>query len=158
MMTTRIRCLSRALTGLGVVLLAGCGGGSDVELTDLSGKVTFAGKPVVYGQIEFIPDSGKGHQGPAGSAEIVDGAYDTSASGRGIVPGPHLVRITAYEARPAAASEDETAPSSAKPPIFAGFTLEQELKETSKDFDVPETARGFDLLKSAPAGPRRGDP
>jgi hypothetical protein len=124
-------------------LLTGCGG-SDIELTDLSGKVTFAGQPVVYGQIEFVPDSGKGHQGPAGTAEIVDGSYST--------------RITAYEERPVAASDDETAPSSSKPPIFSGFTLEKELKEKSQDFDVPETARGFDLFKSRPAAPRSNIP
>jgi hypothetical protein len=138
-------------------LLTGCGG-SDIELTDLSGKVTFAGQPVVYGQIEFVPDSGKGHQGPAGTAEIVDGSYSTRSTGRGVLPGPHLVRITAYEERPVAASDDETAPSSSKPPIFSGFTLEKELKEKSQDFDVPETARGFDLFKSRPAAPRSNIP
>lgn len=139
-------------------LAAGCGGGDGIELTDLSGKATFAGKPIAYGQIEFVPDVSKSHKGPAGSAEIIDGAYDTSRGGKGVVPGPHQVRITAYEEKPAASSADETAASTGKPPLFMNFTLNEELKDKSRDFDVPESARGFGLQGSGPAGPRPGAP
>lgn len=133
---------------LAVLLLSGCGGSGD-QLSNLSGKATFAGKPIAFGQIEFIPDAGKDHKGPAGSAEIVDGAFDTSRGGQGIVPGPHEVRITAYEERPAPANPDETVPSTSKPPLFVGYVLREDLKAGNKDFDVPESARGFDPFKGA---------
>jgi hypothetical protein len=122
------------------VSLVGCGG-SDLKLTDVSGKATFGGKAIGYGLIEFFPDTAKGHKGPAGSAEIVDGQYDTRKAGRGIVPGPHHVRITGYDQRPAPAPADETQPYEATPALFAGYTTEADLTEATKDFEVPEAAK-----------------
>lgn len=158
MVVLKTRNYSRAIV-LGLCLfVAGCGGGDDLKLTDLSGKVTFAGKPVAYGQIEFVPDTAKGHKGPAGEAEIVEGAYDTSRDGKGIVPGAHQIRITAYEEKPAPANPDETVASTSKPPLFMKFVFNEELKDKSKDFEIPESARGFGLQGNRPAGPRPGDP
>lgn len=68
----------------------GCGGTS---LNDLSGKVTFAGKPVTKGRIYFTPDAMKKNEGPQGFAEIVDGEYDTRKEGRAPVRGPVLVNV-----------------------------------------------------------------
>ncbi|MEK6257272.1 MAG: hypothetical protein AABP62_01515 [Planctomycetota bacterium] len=130
-----------------IVLTIGCGG-SGLKLKEVSGKATFAGKPIVYGLIEFIPNKAKNHSAPAGSAEIVGGQYDTRKMGRGVVAGPHLVRITGYEERPAPGSADETVITASKPPLFAGFTIEAEVPSgAQQDFDVPESALGFDLLK-----------
>jgi hypothetical protein len=134
------------LTAVGLVAFAGCGS-SDSGLVPVSGNATFAGKPIVYGLIEFVPDKAQDHSGPATTAEIVDGKFSTS--GGGIVPGPHLVRITAMEERPAPTSEDETIPTNAKPPIFSGYTIEATLVTGEKDFDVPESAKGFDIFKSS---------
>ena len=134
-----------ALLATAALSAAGCGG-SDVDREDLTGAVTFAGQPVVFGNIEFVPDSEKGHSGPTGYADIVDGRYDTSLEGgAGVVAGPHLVRVTAYQEVPPPASEDETAPSNAKPPMFFGYPIEADLEGGVKDFDVPEDARGFGL-------------
>lgn len=143
--------------GLCAVLIAGCGG-SGLKLDNLHGKVTFAGEPIKYGLIEFIPDAGREHKGPAGSAEIVDGAYDTKATGQGVVPGPHLVRISAFEERPQPSSEDETKPTVNKPPIFSGFTIERALAAGEQNFEVPATAKGFDLMKPNQARPRSNEP
>ena len=132
---------------LSAVLMVGCGG-SGMKLKEVSGKATFAGKPIAYGLIEFHPNDAKKHSGPAGSAEIVNGHYDTRKAGRGVAAGPHLVRITGYEERPAPGSADETIVTVGKPPLFAGYTIEAEVPAGAhQDFDVPETARGFDLLK-----------
>lgn len=133
---------------LGLLSVAGCAG-SELALENLHGKATFAGDPIVYGSIEFVPDSEKGHKGPAGAAEIVEGTYDTRKGGRGVVSGPHKVRITAYQEKPPPDHQDETVPSTAKPPLFAGYTIEAELSGGQKDFDVPESAKGFDIYKSA---------
>ena len=58
---------------LGILLLAaslagmGCGGEPVVQV---SGEITFNGKPVPAGRLWFNPDFSQGNDGPAGSAEI----------------------------------------------------------------------------------------
>ncbi|WLD15389.1 hypothetical protein [Planctellipticum variicoloris] len=138
-------------------LLAGCGG-SGLKLENLHGKVTFGGQPIVYGLIEFIPNAAADHKGPAGSAEIVNGEYDTKNSGRGVVRGPHLVRISAFEERPQPSSEDETKPTVNKPPIFSGYTIETEVAAGEQNFEVPESAKGFDLMKQNKVKPQLNVP
>lgn len=124
--------------------LIGCGSG-EVPLTNLSGTANFAGKPIVFGQVEFVPDAAKQHTGPAGSAVISNGTFSTAETGTGISPGPHLVRITAYENVPPAASEDETAVVDGPPPLFVGYTVEMDLQNSELNIDVPEDAKGFNL-------------
>lgn len=143
--------------GLSLLCLSGCGGGG-VKLQPISGKVTLAGKPVGYGTIEFVPDAAKGNKGPAGSAEIVNGEYNTrNANGKGVIEGAHLVRITGYNQKPVG-SEDETVPSKAEPPLFIGYTVNVDKLTSPQDFDVPESARGFDLYKSEEKRRRANDP
>ncbi len=126
-----------------ILAAAGCGG-DGVERTELSGNVMFDGKPVPYGLIRFTPDKSKQHSGPQGYAEIVNGRYDTAQSGQGILPGPHHVHVTAYDEKPRRV-EDETSPESlkSKPPLFADFPLEQELKNKTQDFSIPPNAKGY---------------
>ncbi len=134
-----------------LLLAAGCGKGDD--RTPIAGKATFAGKPIVFGTIEFIPDDSKGHKGPAGVAEIQNGAFDSAKSQSGIYPGPHLVRITGYEEVPVT-STDETKPSTSKP-LFVGFSTLADLKGAPYDVDVPESAKGKDFSKPmSPARPQ----
>ncbi len=138
------RCvLSRWAFLLFILAAAGCGGES-FQRTDLSGNVMFDGRPVPYGQIRFTPDKSKQHSGPQGYAEIVNGRYDTARSGQGILPGPHHVNVTAYDEKPRRV-EDETSPESlkSKPPLFADYPLEQELKNTTQDFSIPANAKGY---------------
>jgi hypothetical protein len=123
----------------------------------VQGKVTFAGQPVNYGSIEFVPDPARGGNGPVGYAEIVQGQYSTrQANGRGVIDGPHLVRITGYESQPVA-SNDENAPSTSQP-LFSGYTINVDGLMAEKDFDVPESARGFDLFKTQTVKPGRNEP
>lgn len=69
---------------------------NDDSLNHVSGNVTFKGKPVPMGVIQFTPDTAAGNQGMAGFAEIRDGKYDTQTSGRGIESGAVTVTIDAY--------------------------------------------------------------
>src|SRR5205807_6772258 len=69
----------------------GCGGSRGVEV---SGEVTFDGKPVPAGRIYFNPDVTKGNDGPQGYAEIHDGKFDTSKGGKGACGGPTVVVIS----------------------------------------------------------------
>lgn len=115
--------------------LVGCGGDSGPKRYDLSGTVTYDGKPVPAGTIIFEPDSSKGNPGPQGVAEIRDGKYDTSKNGKGLIGGPHIVRITGFDR----ATEDETTTAE---PLFSEYKIEVDLPKEggTKDFEVPADA------------------
>ena len=74
-------CLSLARAGVLFALLGGLASGCGGSGHRISGKVTLDGKPVPAGKIYFIPDTAKGNSGPTRYADIVDGAYDTGATG-----------------------------------------------------------------------------
>lgn len=59
-----------ALFLLGVGLTVGCGG---PKTGDVSGTVSYDGKPIEHGSISFVPVDGRG---PGGGAAIRDGKYE----------------------------------------------------------------------------------
>lgn len=75
---------------------SGCGKDSEVERQEIVGKVTYKGQNIPKGRIDFLPETA----GPAGYAMITNSTYDTRAEGRGVVPGPHSVRINGYDGTP----------------------------------------------------------
>jgi hypothetical protein len=79
-----------------VGLLVGCNRTTGPARYDLSGAITYDGKPVPAGSIIFAPDTSKGNNGPGASAEIKDGVYRTRA-GQGTVGGPHTATISGYD-------------------------------------------------------------
>jgi hypothetical protein len=127
-----------ALAGLAVFGLAGCGGDDGPPRYDVSGEVTFQGKPVPVGRIAFEPDTSQGNTGPAGFAEIHDGHYDTAETGKGPVGGPHTVVIDGFDGKPAPENQNVETGS----PLFFGYRVPMDLPKetTTKDFDVPATA------------------
>lgn len=138
-MDRRTRPIRRAVAGCLVsvfllsIVVAGCGKRAPT-LYHVSGTVTFAGKPVPAGSILFEPDTTKGNSGPAGYAKIKNGKYDTRNEGRGVVGGPHIVRITGLNGVP-----DEYLPEGT--PLFPEYTKPVDLpkKDCAQDFDVPGT-------------------
>ncbi len=130
---------------LPVLLLAsslfGCGGSKGNRV---SGKVTFAGKPVPAGKIYFMPDGSKNNSGATGYAEINDGAYDTSATGgQGVTIGAMIVAIEGFD--PATAGKKEKGDTSGEETTKSLFpryetTVELPGSATTKDFDVPADA------------------
>jgi len=82
-----------ALAGAG--LLVGCGSGE--QLHDVSGTITYEGKPIPKGLIFFDPE--KGTPGTQGFANIENGQFDTSVSGKGkgIRGGAYSVRISGFD-------------------------------------------------------------
>lgn len=85
------------LTSWLAITACGCGHTNDgPPRFRLSGSVTYDGKPVVAGFVTFAPDTSKGNSGPGGGASIRNGKYRTDAD-KGIVGGPHLVRIIGYD-------------------------------------------------------------
>jgi len=97
--------MQRTLVILSVLVsgLAGCGSTNGLNLGKVHGKVTFKGEPVPFGQIMFMPDSGKGTNGPPAMGSISkDGSYSlsTEESGDGAVVGVHKVSITGLDPKP----------------------------------------------------------
>jgi len=98
----QIHMTRRAALGLGLILslpglICGCGK-SGPKTYDVSGSVTFAGKPIPDGWVCFSPDSSKGNSGPQGRARILNGKYDTDEDfGMGTIGGPMLVRIDGFD-------------------------------------------------------------
>lgn len=153
--------------GLAFVNL-GCGGGDDTFR--VTGKVTFDGKPVPKGKIYFMPDSSKGNTGPSGFADIIDGQYDTRATGgRGIVGGATIVAIEGFDPQgsptkdlkkyskgPDKLTEEDFVEVSVQT-LFPRYEVKEEFpaENTTKDFEVPaEAAKG----PTAPKTPQFVDP
>lgn len=82
-------------------IAAGCPGckQSDTPRYDLSGAVTFDGKPVPRGYIVFRPDGSAGNDGPGAQADIRDGKYAT-LPGRGTIGGSHEIQVFGFDGKP----------------------------------------------------------
>ncbi len=118
----------------GLCALVGCGrGGSASNVIPVTGTVTVGGKPLPLGMIVFEPDPAKGNRGPQGHANIKAGRFDTRQSGKGVVVGAQIVRIT---------GGDGVNPEAFTPfgnLLFEEFSTRIELtRETTElTFDVP---------------------
>jgi hypothetical protein len=120
---------------LGAALLAAAAcGRSRVERYDVSGTVTYGGQPIPLGQIMFQPDTSQGNSGPAGVAKIENGRFDTRASDKGTVGGPHRIIITGYDGQ---IDLDHELPAGAA--LFDEFhgTVELPQASTTLNIDVP---------------------
>lgn len=129
------------LTGL---FLCGCGKAGP-EPSEISGTVTFDGKPIIYGQLELVPDTEKQMSGPAGNVDIVDGKFDSRLGGRGVYLGSYKAKVTAWEAPLPPSSNDETVVSNTPSPIFTGYVLDVTIKAEGNVIEIPAAAKGFGL-------------
>jgi hypothetical protein len=107
---------------------------ADPNRFDISGEITFDGKPVPAGKIYFSPDTSKNNDGPQGHADIKDGRYDTRPTATGSPGGPVHVLIEGFDGKP-------------KGDFIFGkhlFSWETSLElpraSTTKDFEVPLSA------------------
>jgi hypothetical protein len=75
-------------------LLSGCGGADGPPAVPASGTVTFQGKPISKGGIQFQPEKGR----PA-SGTIADGKFTLSTykEGDGAIVGKHAVAVSVTE-------------------------------------------------------------
>lgn len=121
-----------------LLLLSGCGGGSDAPVRyDLTGTVSFNGEPVPYGEILFLPDNSKGNQGAGSVATIKEGRYQTPV-GKGLIGGPYRVEIKGFDALPISGAVpvgDESVPQ----PLFKKYETNVDFPQESstKDFQIP---------------------
>jgi hypothetical protein len=135
---SRKTCLAAWFAALAAVWLTGCGPGG-VRRYDLSGSVTYEGKPIPSGMISFDP---VGLNKGGGYAVIVDGKYDTTQHGRGHLGGEHVVHING-DAGKAPAPGSPEADSFVVKPLFAPYETTMDLSKGKAivDFDVPRNER-----------------
>ncbi|HVV98756.1 MAG TPA: hypothetical protein VHB77_00365 [Planctomycetaceae bacterium] len=84
----------------GVLVLAGCGKSNEPHFVPVSGSVTLDGQPVHGARIEFLPDAGKGTDGPASFAELDEGGdyvLESVGGKQGALVGHHKVTIKCPE-------------------------------------------------------------
>ncbi len=116
-----------------VMTLAGCGTRGP-ERFQLTGKVTFDGRPVPSGLIRFEADATQGNSGPVGYATIKDGRYTTAEQGsKGALKGPLVAIMTGG---PASNPQVEF-PEMWFTDYTAKIMLEPHGRMTTFDFDVP---------------------
>lgn len=89
-MILKTASIAAALVAAGALTFAGCGP-KRPETAQVSGRVTYQGKPVVEGRIMFQPEQGR----PATASIAADGTYrlTTFEAGDGAVLGRHRVTI-----------------------------------------------------------------
>jgi hypothetical protein len=87
-----------ARLSVAAVALAAVGCSSEPPLAQVSGKVTFQGKPVPAGWISFTPDVAAGTLGHVKTMQIKDGAYDSAKESEpGLLPGRYFIRIAGFD-------------------------------------------------------------
>ncbi|MFI4873935.1 MAG: hypothetical protein ACIALR_01265 [Blastopirellula sp. JB062] len=115
--------------------LVGCSTNTDgIMRYELSGDVTFQGKPVVNGQITLEPDAQQGNKGPASTAVIKDGKYQVERP-RGLVGGAYVARLTGY----GAPVEGGGADVNYGPPLFENLEMrfKAPTENSTHSFDIP---------------------
>jgi hypothetical protein len=125
---------ARVVLLLGLSGLAfGCGGGKRATV-NVSGTVTFKGKPVPQGFINFMPDLAGGNTGEVKGFPIVDGAYNTAeGSSPGIYAGANVISISGFDGK-----KQNLWPKGKQ--IFNPIELKETVSEGKKDYVVPESA------------------
>jgi hypothetical protein len=126
------------LAALCILATAGCGSDGPRRY-EISGTVTYDGQPVPKGFITILPDDSKGNDGPGGGAPIENGVYCTPA-GKGIVGGPHLVRIVGYDGVPISMAGEEIPEGKLLFPAYE-TTIDFPKQATEQNFDIPKAAK-----------------
>lgn len=126
------------LACLALGLLLGCGSNGGPTRHQISGTVSYAGKPVPRGRVEFEPDTSKGNSGPGAMAEIQKGKFQTLANA-GAVTGPHIVHITGSDGIPFETEEGITLEQGQ--PLFSPYTTTADIVAdgTPLILEVPRT-------------------
>ncbi|HEY2411855.1 MAG TPA: hypothetical protein VGI40_06420 [Pirellulaceae bacterium] len=134
------------LVGLVALLLPGCGGGS-TGLAVVKGKISYKGKPVPHGTVNFLPNDGNK---PTGTGEIQpDGSYElktfvSNKPSNGAVVGQHKVVIVAIMDQANVLPEQRSplsepiVPVKYTSPATSDLSANVENKENTIDFDLQD--------------------
>lgn len=121
-----------------VLMTATSCGTSGPARYQLTGAITYQGKPVPAGTMRFEPVGSVVNKDSVSEAEIKDGEYAT-LPGRGVVGGPHRMYVFGFNGIP----EPGSGPMGAS--IFEGYVTEIDLPEEASAIDivVPDTVRAL---------------
>jgi hypothetical protein len=129
----RMHRMSIGIAVLALLSVLGCNG--KPPMSQISGSVTFKGKPIPAGHVMFTPDvsiSG----GQIRMFMVTDGIYDSKKDAEpGLLPGPYKVTIAGYDGKRI-------------PMFFQGKQIFNAIEESlvvgpgvmTKDFVVPDSA------------------
>lgn len=132
--------LNITLLSFSLVLLSGCGGGSDTPpLGTVSGVVTLDEKPLADAEVTFQPETGRPSLGKTDSQGNYTLAYTVNDNGALI--GPHKVIITtaveAFSDETGGGQDREARPEILPPKYNAQTTLTAEVKSGANTIDFP---------------------
>jgi hypothetical protein len=145
-MSVRQAAVVLFLVGHVALSLPGCSGGG-AGLAVVKGKITYKGKPVPNGTINFLPDDGTK---PSATGEIQpDGSYElktflANKPSNGAVIGKHKVVIVAMMDMANALPEQRTplpppiVPMKYTSPATSDLAANVENKENTIDFDLQD--------------------
>ena len=113
--------------------MSGCGTSPTPTVYEVSGSVTYAGKPIPAGQVVFEPDTERGASGMVSIADITNGHYVTRPR-RGFGGGP--CRVTIYGSDGSLPADNPADHDSA---LFPPWQTTVDLPQAScqRDFAVP---------------------
>lgn len=139
MMTTTFthRWWPLGLVLMTMLLTGGCGSSDGPPRYEVWGTVTYDGKPVPKGFITFMPDTSQGNEGPGGGAEIKNGQYRT-AEGKGVVGGPHIVKVVGLDGIPIS-MEGEELPDGQSLFIPYQVTIDFPKEKHEHNFEIPKS-------------------
>lgn len=122
-----------------LLLVAGCNRNAGPARYDLTGTITYEGKPVPVGYILFAPDKSKGNDGPGTDAEIKDGVYKTRPK-EGVIGGPHIATVSAFDGK---IQQQGPVLSPIRTPLFLNVPVSVDLPKENAAYDivVPVTAK-----------------
>jgi hypothetical protein len=113
-----------------MLLLPGCGGNYQV-----SGTVTYKGKPVPVGSVYFMPDEGR--KGRSANAPIEEGKYCTPP-GEGAAGGDMVMQVVGFDGKAIKSKEGGVAASGKR--LFPAYVTKVKLpaRDSVLDIEVPD--------------------
>lgn len=93
-MTSKLACLMVVVGGIAAAS-AGCGSSDGLDRKEVSGTVTFDGKPLPNGSIQFQPKAADGGVAVSGGSTIEAGRYRIRRE-QGLTPGTYQVVILSH--------------------------------------------------------------
>lgn len=127
-----LRAAAAFVAAAGLVAFAGCGPG-EPKYYNVSGTVTFGGKPIPKGTMTFEPDPVKNGKGRLGYADLMDGKFDTKVGGKGVLGGPYIIRVLGFDGKAAYEAPYGTG-------LFPEYTLSKDLpkEDSTLTVEVPK--------------------
>jgi hypothetical protein len=147
----RTNCFRTAIVGaaLGILILAGCGGGDGLEMYPVRGEVTYNGKPVSQGIVTYTPTTpgvGRTANGPLQP----DGTFVMTTLKRddGVMRGAYNIVIHSY-------AEDPGAPQSREEIEAQGTRVKKMKSIVPEKYTSPETSGLTDAVDANHSGAKK---